>query len=148
MKKQLYTALAMMFLIGMISVNSAKAQNSGHQQLTASIPFAFSVGKTTLPAGEYIVSVVNPNSDQRILQIKSRDGRSSTVLQTTGVNGKTQETGKLVFHRYGDRYFFAQGWMAADETGLAAPRSGAERTRERELARAGQRFETVAVNAR
>jgi hypothetical protein len=146
MKKQLYTALAMMFLIGMISVSSAKAQGSG--QLTASIPFTFSVGKTTLPAGDYIVSMVNPNSDQRILQIKSKDGRSSAVMQTTGVNGKTQETGKLVFHRYGDRYFFAQAWMAADQTGLAAPKSAAERTRERELARAGRRIETVAVNAR
>jgi len=147
MKKRIYTALVITVLLSVIGVSSARAQSTGHQQLTASIPFAFSVGQTTLPAGEYIVSLVNPTSDQRVLLIRSKDGRSSVFQQTIGVSKKSN-TAKLVFNRCADRYFFAQAWMPTDDTGFAVLKSGAERAMERDLAKASKKSELVSVSVR
>jgi hypothetical protein len=50
------------------------------------------------------------------------DGRSSVIVLTTEIIGPTTDDAKLVFERYGDRYFFAQAQWAGDATGLAAMR--------------------------
>lgn len=92
-------------------------------KVNATIPFAFSAGKTTLPAGRYTVTVVNPSSDRKILQIRSMNGRSSVMVMTTGIIAHASDNAKLVFERYGDRYTFAQVQLAGDDTTLAAVRS-------------------------
>ena len=66
MKRQAYIVMAMFVLVGSMAV-AAQAQSSGHTQLIANIPFAFSVGNKTLPAGEYTVVQVNPASDHAVL---------------------------------------------------------------------------------
>jgi len=43
-----------------------------------------------------------------------------------------------VFHRYGDRYFFAQAKMAGDTMVLAALKSKAERAQSNAIAKAGK----------
>src|SRR5829696_2599036 len=107
--------LIMIVLVGVLAV-SAKAQTSSTQKVIASIPFAFNVGKTTLPAGKYTITVINASSDRKILQIRSLNGRSSAMILTTGIIGHASDDAKLVFERYGDRYFFAHAQMAGDET--------------------------------
>ena len=141
MKRFFNIPLIMVALVGVLSIN-AKAQNSSTQKVVASIPFAFSVGKTTLPAGKYTITVVNPSSDRKILQIRSLNGRSSALILTTSITGHSSDDAKLVFERYGDRYFFAQAQMAGDETSLAAVR-----TKERgdTLAKAGKKSVVVIV---
>ena len=62
MKKQAYTMIALLVLVGSMAV-AAQAQTSGHTKLISNIPFEFNVGNTTLPAGEYTVAQVNPASD-------------------------------------------------------------------------------------
>ena len=109
-------------LAGVLAV-SAEAQTSSTQRVIANIPFAFSAGKTTLPAGRYTITVLNPSSDRKILQIRSMNGRSSVVVMTTGIIGHASDNAKLVFERYGDRYVFAQAQLAGDDTALAAVRS-------------------------
>ena len=118
MKRIYNIPLIIIVFAGLLAIN-AHAQT----KVTANIPFAFSAGKTTLPAGRYTITVLNPSSDRKILQIRSLDGRSSVVLLTNGVIRKASEHAKLVFERYGDRYVFAQAQMAGDETTLAAVRS-------------------------
>src|SRR5437660_3095128 len=110
MKKQLYTMIAMMILAGFVAMSSAKAQTSASRHLIATIPFEFSVGDKAMPAGDYTVRQINPASDRAVLQLRRKDGSASAMVQTTSILGKTQESAKLVFHRYGDRYFFAQAW--------------------------------------
>ena len=92
------------------------------QKLTANIPFAFSAGKTTLPAGRYTITVLNPSSNRKILQIRSMNGRSSVVVLTNGIIGHASDNAKLVFERDRDRYVFAQAQLAGDDTTLAALR--------------------------
>ena len=72
MKKQAYTMIAMIVLVGSMAV-AAQAQTSGHARLIANIPFQFKVGNKTLPAGEYTVAQVNPASDHEIGRASCRE---------------------------------------------------------------------------
>jgi hypothetical protein len=125
MKRYFNIPLAMILLAGIVVV-SAKAQTTSAQRVIANIPFAFTVGAKTLPAGRYTIAVLNPSSDRKTLQVRSMDGRSSAIVLTTNVSGNASENAKLVFDRYGDHYYFAQAQMAGDSP-LAAVRSKAER---------------------
>jgi hypothetical protein len=147
MKRQAYTMIAMIVLVGSMAV-AAQAQTSGRAQFVASIPFEFSVGDKTLPAGEYTVLQVNPASDHAVLQFRSRDGRASAMVQMGSVAGKAQESAKLIFNRYGNKYFFAQAWVDGENSGLQASRSRAERATGRELAGIRMATESVALTAR
>jgi hypothetical protein len=147
MKKQVYTMIAMIVLVGSMAV-AAQAQNSGHTRLIANIPFQFNVGNKTLPAGEYTVTQVNPASDNAVLRLRSKDGRASAMMQMASVIGKSQENAKLIFNRLGNQYFFAQAWVDGDNMGLQAPKSGTERAAERELAGIKAKTETVALRNR
>jgi hypothetical protein len=129
MKRHLSLTIAMIMTVGIVAI-TAEAQVLSSQRVRAHIPFAFNVGKKTLPAGEYTVTVLNPASDRKVLQIRSTNGRLSAIIQTTGVNADTSEKSKLVFNRYGHRYFFAQAQMAGDSLTLAAVKSKAERIEE------------------
>ena len=120
MKKYFNIPLMIMMLAGVLAV-SAQAQTNSSQRVIASIPFAFNVGKTTLPAGKYTITVLNPTSDRKTLHIRSLNGRASAILLTTTSSGHANDTAKLVFERYGDQYVFAQAQM--DETTLAALRT-------------------------
>jgi hypothetical protein len=147
MKRQAYTMIAMIVLVGSMAV-AAKAQTSGRTQLIANIPFQFSVGNKTLPAGEYTVRQVNPSSDNAVLQLRSKDGSASAMVQMTSVIGKARESAMLIFNRYGNHYFFAQAWIDGEDSGLQAPKARAERATERELAGVKMATESVTLSSR
>jgi hypothetical protein len=140
MKRRLHIT---MLICGVLAINaltglSALAQTSGSLRMRANIPFAFNVGKTSLPAGDYTVTVLNPTSDGRALQIRSIDGRSGAIILTTAVSGPASDDGKLVFHRYADRYFFAKAQMGGDSVSLAATKSRTELAEQRAFASAAK----------
>lgn len=147
MKKQIYTMIAMIVLVGSMAV-AARAQTSGRTQLIANIPFQFNVGNKTMPAGEYTVTQVNPASDHAVLQLRSKYGRAGATVQMTSVIGKTQESAKLIFRRYDNHYFFAQAWVDGDNTGFEAMKSRAERAAKREIAGLEATTEAVALRKR
>jgi hypothetical protein len=146
MKKQAYMIMTVIMLVTVAGLSTAKAQMSGNPQLIANIPFAFSVGEKTLPAGEYTVRCTNRDSSIKVLQVRSKDGRDSALVQTHSVIGKIEDGARLVFYRYGDQYFFTQAWLPSDSTGMQAPRSRTEKARE--LAREKRTTETVVATAR
>ena len=147
MKKQAYTMIAMIVLVGSMAV-AGQAQTSVRTRLIANIPFQFNVGNKTLPAGEYTVAQVNPSSDHAVLQLRSKDGRASAMVQMGSVMGKAQESAKLIFNRYGNQHFFAQAWVDGDNTGFQASKSRAERNIDRELAGMKPASEAVALKVR
>ena len=124
MKKLFYT---LMMIVVLVTPSAVKAQTSNQQIVIAKIPFAFTVGKTSLPAGKYTFTVVNPSSDRKVLQIRSVDGHASAMILTNSVNGILAEESKLVFERYDDLYFFTTAQMAGESTSLAALWSKSER---------------------
>ena len=133
MKKYLTQTIAIMMFVAAVTI-TAEAQASSAKEMQARIPFAFNVGSKTLPAGEYTVKVINPNADRSVLQIRSKDGRLSALVQTNGAKSDNADAAKLVFHRYGETYYFVQAQMAGDSTALAAVKSSAQRNKEHELA--------------
>lgn len=146
MKRHVYIMIATIVLVGSLAV-SAKAQIGSQTQL-ANIPFQFSVNGKTLPAGEYLVRQINQESASVVLQIRSCDGHAGAMIQMDSVTGKVQESAKLLFHRYGNQYFFAQAWTPGRADGLEARKSRAERAAQRELASLGSKPETVALSIR
>jgi hypothetical protein len=83
------------------------------QHVTADVPFEFQVGKAVLPAGHYEVNRgVNRgfanNSDA--LTIACTDCKTSAIFAFTRRidNPKEAEETRLVFNRYGDRYFLSK----------------------------------------
>jgi hypothetical protein len=72
--------------------------------LLAKIPFNFTVMGKTLGAGDYTMTIVNPD------QLKIQDSSSRVValamVKDSGRFG--DEKGRIVFHCYGDRCFLAE----------------------------------------
>ena len=147
MKNNFYLHFATALLIAVLGV-TANAQSRNTQRLQVNVPFAFNVGNTSMPAGEYIVSIVNPTASGSVLKISSLDGRSTTLTRTTDIIGWSTASAKLTFRHYGARYFLAEVLMESESTGLAAPKSKSEKTLQRQLGRAPTNYDVVAVSAR
>jgi hypothetical protein len=75
MKKYTRTLAGIMFLLGLGAAANAETQ----PVITVNMPFAFLAGKTTLPAGAYVVKRI---SDQPfdVLMITNRDKGTSVLL--------------------------------------------------------------------
>lgn len=81
---------------------------------TARIPFPFVLANQSLPAGTYTLTKVGNNN----LRISNAAGQG-VLVQTHKVEGSAPEaSGKLIFHRYGDRYFLSEVWSPANDIGL------------------------------
>ena len=96
------------------------AQSNGVQ---STVPFNFTVGATSLPAGTYSVTKSSPS----IIMIRSHDKPVATLSLVQATDHKAKGGGKLVFHRYGGRYFLSE--ILCDQAGmnLAVPTSKGEK---------------------
>jgi hypothetical protein len=143
MKKQSLRIFLMFGVLAILS-SSAAAQAQTSDRQTARIPFAFSAGNETLPAGLYSVTRVNPQSDKTALLITSEDGRTSKFVLTTPVQGASAEgKARLVFNHYDERYCLSEVWTPASATGLELPKSRSERSLARNARE--KRAERVAI---
>jgi len=121
MKKQLFALLGLGLLLGM----SASAQTVN---LKADIPFNFIVRGATLAAGEYTIKAMG---DGTAIAVRDSDLKTTVVLSQRCASLNAAKESKLVFHKYGDRYFLSQIWMAGNDAGRQLPKS----PREKEVAR-------------
>ena len=147
MKKTAYTMIALVVLVGSIAA-AAQAQTARHAPVRVSIPFQFNVGNTAMPAGEYLIRPLIPDSGSAILQFSRKDGGANAIINMIGISGNGHELTKLSFRRYGNQYYFAEVWVNGDRDGLQAPKSKAERATQRELAALKVTMETVALRVR
>jgi hypothetical protein len=131
-----------------LCAGSAENANAQTTHFTADIPFTFHVGDQSLPAGEYTVRCTNPASDVKVLQLRSKDGKSNVLVRTNSVIGGVNNQTKLVFNRYGNQYYFAQAWLIADNVGMRAVKSRNERATAKELAKLAHAPEMVALSPR
>jgi hypothetical protein len=122
MKTRTILMAAAMSLTVLASTRVAQAQ----EQLVVTIPFDFAAGSANLPAGDYSVKL-GP-TDHTILLI-NRDNPAVSMFLTANsaaaVEPQTQS--KLVFNRYGDRYFLSKIWMEGHTEGRQLPKSGREK---------------------
>jgi hypothetical protein len=92
--------------------------------LKADVPFNFIVTGTKLPSGQY--SVQDMANGQALAIRALANGRAKIVLSSRCESLKRSDRGKLVFHRYGDRYFLAQIWMPGNTSGRELPKTRQE----------------------
>src|SRR5882762_4237767 len=122
MKKQSFLMAGVLVLSSMAATQVARAQKT----MVVDIPFAFTAGSATLPAGEYRVQKMDLNS--AVLLIHCWDARASALVITNAAEAKEPQTeSKLVFNRYGNRYFLSQVWTAGSIRGRQLPISPREK---------------------
>lgn len=102
------TLATLLMLAGLIcAAMSAYAQNLETVVLRAQVPFEFVVGGVQLPAGEYNFKQLT----QHIILIQSPDRVVTMTRISRAVESVTAKpSGRVVFNRYGQRYFLAQIW--------------------------------------
>jgi hypothetical protein len=109
---------------------STKAQSS--YGVRANVPFDFIVGDKTLPAGKITAMGVSA-ADGGPLSITNLDkGQQAFRIgrRMPGVDDRSDRA-KLVFHRYGDRYYLAEVWIPGTNAWQVI-KSKSEKTLERE----------------
>jgi hypothetical protein len=108
-------ALVFMAVALVVNVN---AQNKARPD----VPFDFVVGDKALPAATYDITEVAGNA----MLIRDFADGNGTVVLFQPADGKQQLHGKLVFHKYGERYFLYQAWNA-DGQGIQVRQSKLEK---------------------
>jgi hypothetical protein len=92
--------------------------------LKADIPFNFIVAGTKLPSGTYSIESLGNGV---ALAVRAADsGQTRILLSSRCASLKRTDQSKLVFHRYGDRYFLAQVWMVGNDSGRELPKTRQE----------------------
>ena len=128
MKKQLFKALAICGLFLTLAAGSVQAQ-SGYR-IQTNIPFDFTAGESSLRAGIYALEQI---SDSTLL-VRSIDGKKGVLLLTRATKPVgTEQKARIIFNRYGDRYFLSQAWVSGGDVGRELHPSGAERRLAKEL---------------
>jgi hypothetical protein len=108
-----------------VLLTSAFAQTGA---VRVTIPFDFTVGKQTLAAGDYKVSISGS-----LLQVARIGGPGVSIVSTNLTGGGANEnvSPRLVFHCYGNRHFLSVAWIGEINQGheLYAPAAELEYAR-------------------
>ena len=114
MKRHFVVALTLVAL-ALLTVTTSFAQD----KMRAAVPFAFQVGKATLPPGTYTVSKIAARSI--VIRNRRQAGQAALINYRDVEKGKPQSP-KLIFQKYGQRYFLAEVWNGGT-TGMQLPES-------------------------
>jgi hypothetical protein len=134
MKRQVLTLVGVLSLL--LAAGSAYAQSI---RVKADVPFDFIVDQTTLSSGQYTLETLSPD---RVLLIRGSDGKAIAMVVSNGIEStKPAEHSKLVFQRYGGRYFLSQIWVQGNNAGHQLRKSA----REREMARNSRPQEAIVM---
>ena len=112
--KTIRTLLTIAWLLGTVS---AYVHAETQPLLKASIPFSFTVGDQSFPAGDYTISTVQVQARDVIL-LQSSDGQRASFAPThpSYLAGPSAQT-KLIFQHYGSEYFLSQIWTLGRTSG-------------------------------
>jgi hypothetical protein len=128
--------LGLAISLALLMSAAAHAQTT---QLNVTVPFEFIAGDTVLPAGDYDVHSTGPWGG-KALSIQNVASNAGTLLFSSWCQlAKTSESNKLVFYRYGQKYFLAEVWTVNTNIGRKMPLD----QRQTELARKQQKGEVV-----
>ncbi|HEX8070982.1 MAG TPA: hypothetical protein VF546_13585 [Pyrinomonadaceae bacterium] len=139
------TALRVCSTVGVLlwlAVASAQAQTA--TQYRGQIPFAFSVGQETFAAGDYVIELASPQSNQRTLLIRSATGGEARMVPTIAqVPNAKGAPARLLFNRYDQLYFLAE--MRTPTLGAKLFKGKVERHRAEQRNHRAPRRETVGL---
>src|SRR5678815_166361 len=110
MNTKTYRIVAILGILLGFAVAGVNAQ--APSKVEVNIPFEFSAGKTTLPAGVYSIKRMSGNNATP----RSKDGQSSVILNAPVTNSSSDPNAveRIVLERYGDQFVLSQIWLTAD----------------------------------
>lgn len=112
MKKQiLWMPLILMAMFATAAV-STRAQASS---IRADVPFDFIVGDKTIPAGRITAHGVSTAVAGALTIMNPDQGETAQRVGRRVPGAERSNECKLVFHKYGNRYYLAQIWLAGYE---------------------------------
>jgi hypothetical protein len=126
--------------LALVVTTVASAQST---KVKVTVPFSFIVNRANLPAGEYLVQSVDVEG--KVLAIRNVETNTTNLVifnSCTSLASPTQT--KLIFHRYGERYFLSRIWVAGNTSGHELSPS----SREKEVAKDFSMREVVLMAAR
>ncbi|MGA9889100.1 MAG: hypothetical protein WA274_24225 [Candidatus Acidiferrales bacterium] len=92
-----------LIIAALIYPNPAHAQLVGSME--ADIPFQFHAGDTKLPAGKYVIRMLD-DSDLTIMEISKPDGSVAALFQVHAAEANSSpRKSELIFNKYGHKYF-------------------------------------------
>lgn len=115
MNRKLFWGLALMAV-------ALVANGNAQSKARADVPFDFVVADKVLPAATYDISDVAAHA----IFIRDFRNGNGTMIQFQPADGKQVMHAKLVFHKYGERYFLSQAW-SIDGQGIQLRESKLER---------------------
>jgi hypothetical protein len=114
-------------LVLALSLHPAKAHAQIIGQLEVTVPFQFYAGNAKLPAGKYILRMLD-NSDLQIMEISTTDGSTSALFEVEDAESNTvPPKNELIFNKYGNRYFLARVFDEGNPDGSKVPESQYEK---------------------
>lgn len=119
--------LSALFLAAATLAAPSLAQGT-QAKVHVNVPFAFEGGSVHHSAGTYTIGV----EAGRIMMIRG-DRESSLALIRLSDTRSPARTSKVVFRRYGNRYFLRQVWTAGRSDYLDCGQSKAEKKLQKEL---------------
>jgi hypothetical protein len=138
MIKYALNALAVLAFAMTLAVAPARADES--DRMTMTVPFAFTVGDKTLPAGTYRLWRTSATTGTYMIT-NVDDHETASVTSPARVQDGEEAQAKLVFRVYGGEYFLAQIWMPTSLSGTELATS----RHERHLAKVGAEPRLVAL---
>jgi hypothetical protein len=149
MRREFLKGFTMLVLIVTLALATAVVSANGQStanKVVANVPFEFSVGYKALPSGTYSVQSIVSAGDGLLIQ--SADGKISALRLSEATQPiKEKSQARLVFHRYGERYFLAEVWNGIDKAGRQLTKSQEERAIANELMLASAKENAHAAGA-
>lgn len=100
-----------------LTICSVKAQAQIVGELEADIPFQFHAGNAKLPAGKYIIRMLD-NTHLGVMEISTADGSAAALLEVRPTQAKSSPVkSELIFNKYGDHYFLEKLFEEGDPEG-------------------------------
>jgi len=118
MKRNLIGTSSLVVLSLLLSATGAYAQAA----VQAYVPFAFMLGTTQLPAGNYRIAT----HDRNLVTISGANTRMVKVALYRE-DSPRKGSPKMLFHRFGNQYFLAEIWGDENRATIDFPVSKAER---------------------
>jgi hypothetical protein len=108
--------------------------------LRADIPFEFTVGLSTMPAGHYEIGTM---AGRRSVILRGEGGSTNVMSLPESVYNPITRRTTLIFNKYGDQYFLAQ--VRTDDAVHSLPASKVERELQRSAAASPGREIVIAM---
>ena len=119
--------LSFIALVFTLTFSPSKAHAQIIGEIEANIPFQFHAGNVKLPAGKYVIHVLD-DSNLTIMEITSADGSTSALfdVREAEANSAPAKT-ELIFNKYGNRYFLAKLFDEGNPSGSTVDESRYEK---------------------